>query len=401
VGSRADTDYLLPSDSATSRYGGDENNGPMTLSNVNRQGAGVLGVGLLWDLGNDDDRYQSLRVSQGVGFLGVGALFDEGGEDTYLSEASSQGAAFWGIGALIDAGEDNDVREMYHQGLGFGYVGGAGLLYDEGGDDEYLADIGDPELGGHPVYYSPQRPMTGNSSFTCGAGFGRRADEDRVFLSGGLGLLRDRGDGDDVYTASVFGLGTGYWQGTGLLVDEGGDDAYDALWYIMGGAAHYALAALFDRAGDDTYNELRGVVGVNQGSGHDFSVGLLWDGEGDDWHASSHLGMGTGNCNGIGLMVDAAGNDTYEASSGGSYGMANTSGECDGRPDRQAAPTMGFFVDCGGRDDYEGVPDGEGLEGTIHRQDDSMWIFSGNSTYDVTQYGGGIDDRGGGGLALP
>ena len=401
VGDRDDTDYLLPSDSASSRYQGDDSYGPITLSTINRQGAGVLGVGMLWDLGDGDDHYQSLRVSQGVGFLGVGVLYDAGGSDTYLSEASSQGAAFWGIGAMLDAGEGDDERRMYHQGQGFGYVGAAGLLYDGGGSDGYLADIGAPDLDGHPIYFSPQRPGTGNSSFTGGAGFGRRADEDGVFLSGGLGLLRDRGDSDDVYTASVFGLGTGYWQGTGLLVDEGGDDRYDAIWYIMGGAAHYALAALFDRAGNDTYNELRGTVGVNQGSGHDFSVGLLWDGAGDDWHFAGGLGMGTGNCTGIGLYVDAAGSDTYVASSGGTYGMARTSGECDGQPGRQRVATMGYFVDCGGDDDYSEVPDGTGQEGTIHRDNDTTWVYTGTSEHDIVQFGGGIDGSGGGGLSLP
>ena len=401
VGDPDDTDGVLPSDSPTSRYSGDDNNGPMTLSTVNRQGAGVLGIGMLFDLGDDDDRYQSLRVSQGLGFLGVGVLYDAGGADTYLAEASSQGAGYWGIGALIDMGNGDDQREMFHQGQGFGYVSAAGIMYDEGGGDEYLADIGDPALGGHPFYYSPQRPRTGNSSFTGGAGFGRRGDEDGVFLSGGLGLLRDRGDGADTYTASVFGLGTGYWQGTGLLVDEGGDDAYDALWYVMGGAAHYALAGLFDGAGNDTYNELRGVVGVNQGSGHDFSVGLLWDGGGDDWHYSSWLGMGTGNCNGIGLYVDASGDDTYLSNTGGAYGMGNTSGECDVDAGRRRVATIGFFVDGGGADDYSEVPDAEGREGTVHREDDTLWLFTGTSEYDIVEHGGGIDGTGGGGLSLP
>lgn len=398
---RDDEDWLLPSDASDARYGGDAYNGPVTRSIIDRQGAGVLGVGLLFDLGGEGDRYQSLRGSQGVGMLGVGVLYDEGGADTYLAEASSQGAAYWGIGAALDGGAEGDERRIFHQGQGFAYVGGAGLLHDGGGADQYLADIGDPALGGHPLYYSPQRPNTGNSSFTGGAGFGRRGDEDGVFLSGGIGVLRDRGPGDDVYTASVFGLGTGYWQGTGLLVDDEGDDRYDALWYVLGGAAHYALAAVFDRSGNDTYNELRGTVGVNQGSGHDFSVGLLWDGAGDDWHYASGLGMGTGNCNGIGLFADAQGADTYVSSSGDAYGMARTSTECEVEARRRSTATEGFFLDCDGLDDYSQVPDGTGREGVVHRANDSTWLFTGLSSYDLVQHGGGLDGEGGCGLSLP
>lgn len=396
-----DAPHLLPSDASNARASAGAIYGAFSLSSVPRQGAGVLGVGLLFDLGEEDDVYRSLRASQGAGLAGVGALVDEGGSDRYEAEASSQGAAYFGIGALVDLGDGDDERSTYHEGQGFGYVGAVGVLWDGGGGDRYLADVGDPALGGHPVYYSPQRPGTGNSSFTGGAGFGRRGDEDRVFLSGGVGLLRDRGEGADTYTTSVFGLATGYWQGTGLLVDDGGDDDYDGLWYVLGGAAHYALAALFDRGGDDTYGGLGGVVGVNMGSGHDFSVGLLWDGAGDDHYLSSSLGLGTGNCNGVGLFVDGTGRDVYEATSSGCCGLARTSSECDVRAGRQRAVTMGFFVDGGGVDDYSGVPDGEGREGTVHREDDSLWLFTGLSDYEVTEHGGGVDGEDGAGLTLP
>jgi hypothetical protein len=403
VGDPDDEPWLLPSDERDTRYAGGGGHGPISVSSSPRQGAGVLGVGLLFDLGDARDEYRSLRASQGAGVLGVGAVLDEGGDDLWLAEAAAQGAAYFGIGVAIDAGAGNDERRLFHQGQGFGYVAGAGLLWDGGGDDRYLADIGSPDLGGHPLYASAQLPGRGNSSFTGGAGFGRRGDHDGVFWSGGLGVLRDAGQGSDEYTASVFGLGTGYWQGVGLLVDGGGDDTYDALWYVMGGAAHYALGALFDHGGDDTYGGLRGVVGVSQGSGHDFSVGVLWDGGGRDWHFAGSLGMGTGNCNGIGLAIDEDGADTYVASTGGSHGMARTSTECDAVRDRQVVATMGFLVDAGGDDDdWSAVPDGTDEAGAaVHRANGTTWVYNAASEFDIAQHGGGVDGDGGSGFAGP
>ena len=44
-----------------------------------------------------------------------------------------------------------------------------------------------------------------------------------VALAGGLGALLD-GEGDDVYTAGNWSMGTGYWFGIGMLHDGNGDD---------------------------------------------------------------------------------------------------------------------------------------------------------------------------------
>lgn len=330
------------------RYGGDAYYGPFSLSGTGRQGSGRFGVGLLFDLGGGDDRYVSLRASQGWGQLGVGVLFDDGGSDTYAGEAGVQGAATMGIGLLLDLGEGDDVHTTFSNSQGFAFVQAVGVAYDGGGTDLWHADPGRVSAGGTPVYYSPQLPGDGNSSFVQGAGFGLRGDSTGTYLSGGIGVLRDLA-GDDRYTASVFGQATGYWQGTGYLADGGGADAYDALWYVQAGAAHYALAALLDAGPEaDRYGEGLAPVNVHLGSGHDFSVGVLVDEAGDDRYVLAGLAAGASNCQGVGLFADLDGADTYAAASIFAVGLGNHSAEC---PMRTDAPSTGLFLDSGGDPD--------------------------------------------------
>ena len=59
---------------------------PQSISNINRQGSGRLGYGVLVDLGGGKDIYRSPRMSQGHALFGVGLLWDDGGDDHYLGE---------------------------------------------------------------------------------------------------------------------------------------------------------------------------------------------------------------------------------------------------------------------------------------------------------------------------
>src|SRR5262249_30965508 len=154
---------------------------------------------------------------------------------------------------------------------GFGGAQGAGALVDGDGDDVYTVDVGDPALGGHPLYLSPQLPGKGNSSMSQGAAQGRRpqSQTDAAYMAGGVGILRDR-RGSDRYTGSVFAQGVGYWQGLGMLLDGGGDDSYDALWYIQGSAAHFSLSVFLEEGGNDTYNLTLQPAATSIGLGHDF-----------------------------------------------------------------------------------------------------------------------------------
>jgi len=361
-------------------------NGPVSLSEVSRQGAGRLGIGLLFDLGAEGDSYTSLRMSQGFGALGVGVLHDAGGNDTYRGENGVQGAAVFGIGLLLDDGGD-DSYETYHQSQGFAYAGGVGLLYDRSGSDSYLADPGDPDQGGDPLYYTPQLSGKGNSSFTQGAGLGRRADTtDKIYMSGGLGVIRDL-EGNDTYQASVFAQGTGYWFGTGILADGKGDDHYDGLWYVQGSDAHFALAVLWDDGGNDRYNSKLVPKATSVGVGHDYSVGWLLDLGGDDTYRAPGLSLGSGNDNGMGFLVDVGGSDSYDTKGKRTLGGASL-GSTGAAGPRASVITLGVFIDTQGQDSYV-------VDGNPDPRDDSSWLYQSTNTQQTSEWGVGLDSPGG------
>jgi len=344
----------LPSDADGRFAAGDPAQGqtPISASDRPRQGAGRLGIGILYDAAGND-RYRSPRMAQGFGAMGVGVLVDREGDDKYEAEAGAQGSATFGIGLLLD-GAGNDEHRLYTFGQGFGYTRGFGALVDGDGDDLYFADPGDPEEGGDPLYFTPQLPGRGNSSFVQGAGFGRRDDGGGGYMSGGLGLLADLGEGRDHYVASVFGQGTGYWFGTGVLHDGGGDDLYEGKWYVQGSAAHFALCVFRDKGGNDRHNTERvKPTATSMGVGHDFSVGWLYDDAGDDTYNAPGLSTGSGNVDGWGFLVDGAGTDRYIVPGGavlGGFGSAAGEGGYDSF--RASRPTLGFQVDVGGADTY-------------------------------------------------
>ena len=329
----------LPSDG-----GGRAASPPASLSRVSRQGVGRLGIGLLFDLGVAVDSYRSLRLSQGYGVLGVGVLFDEGGDDIYEAEAVAQGAGAFGIGLLIDrAGNDRYVA--YRMAQGFAYARGFGALWDGAGDDSYLLHPSDV------LYPSSQDRTRTNASLGQGAGFGRRADftPDRVFMSGGLGVLRDV-SGADQYRCGIFGQATGFWYGTGLLSDGAGNDRYDGQWYVQSGSAHFALSVFTEGAGNDVYNQDARRQNVTHGGGHDFSLAVFVERGGDDTYLAPGLSFGAGNAGGTGFFGDAAGTDSYDATRDISLG--NASVETPGDALRRLAHTVGVFLDADGVDTY-------------------------------------------------
>ncbi len=329
----------LPSDGAGRATPG-MYNGPSSRSMISRQGAGRLGIGLLLDLGVEGDSYRSLRMSQGWGSLGVGVLYDRAGDDVYEGESGVQGASSFGVGLLIDdAGNDQHVA--YHAAQGFAYVRAVGVLVDRAGDDEYLGQVDDV------LYVSPQ-DASANSSFVQGVGFGRRDDARGVYMSGGLGVLRDRA-GVDRYTAGVFAQATGYWYGAGMLLEGGGDDHYDARWYVQSGDAHFAVSVLLEDGGNDDYNQLARRMNVAIGGGHDFSIAWFVDASGDDVYRAPGISYGAGNDGGAGIFADLAGTDTYDATGNNSFGHGNAA------PDdelRAATGTIGIFLEADGSDTY-------------------------------------------------
>lgn len=347
----------------------DKDYGPITLSRIGRQGAGLAGIGFLWDLGNGNDTYRSLAISQGFASMGVGVLFDEAGDDDYAAEAGAQGAAVFGIGALIDlAGKDTRKSVTFSQG--FAGTQAAAVLFDASGDDLYACDIGDPTTGGHPLYLSAQLPGKGNTSMCQGAAMGRRpfGANDPSYMAGGIGILRDAG-GVDRYDASVFAQGTGYWQGLGMLLEGGmGGDTYNGAWYIQGATAHFALSLFLEQGGNDNYNPDIDVSATSIGVGHDFSASLHIDEGGDDIYNAPGLSLGSGNINGIGCLINAGGSDTYTAEGDPTLGAGNYSSEQPFGQPRQNAPTIGIFVDAGGNDTYV-------VGGMVRALNNTLWNY--------------------------
>ena len=331
----------LPSDAAGRRSPpAGATYGPSSQSTVSRQGAGRLGVGMLIDLGPEGDTYASHRMSQGYGALGVGILYDAGGNDLYHGEAAVQGAAGFGIGILADR-EGHDRYLAYTESQGFAYARAVGVLWDRAGDDEYFMHPSDV------LYWSPQDPGGSNSSLGQGMGFGRRGDADLIYMSGGLGVLRDA-TGTDRYTAGIFAQASGYWFGTGLLVDSSGNDHYDAQWYAQSGSAHFAVSVLLEEAGNDVYNETARRMNVTLGGGHDYSIAWMIDRAGDDIYRAPNLSIGAGNDEGAGIFADAAGTDTYECTSDFAFGNAHASGDAF----RGMSGTLGLFMDADATDSY-------------------------------------------------
>ncbi|MBI3205962.1 MAG: hypothetical protein HYZ29_30780 [Myxococcales bacterium] len=387
-----DTATRPPSDAA-GRYGLGGAMG-QTLSRVGRQGSGILGVGLLWDLGAEADVYASLALSQGAGAMGLGVLFDGGGADKYVAENTSQGSAMWGIGALIDVAGNDEYRTFYAS-QGFGYVHGVGVAVDGGGDDTWFADPGDPKVGGDSLYPSAQLPKEGNTSMCQGAGFGRRDDAKGLYMGGGHGVLYDRA-GKDAYTASVFAQGSGYWLGFGLFTDKAGNDTYKGLWYVQGASAHFALGAHFDRAGDDVYNKDFPIRATSIGVGHDFSGALHVDLGGDDDYTAPGLSLGCGNSQGAGGLINLGGNDKYTPAGNNTYGCASL-GHGGPYTSRDDMPTYGIFVDAEGTETYA-LPTGapaaaDGATWSLH-------VFESTTGAPKTEHSGGVD-RAPGTVSLP
>lgn len=302
-------------------------------------GAGIGGIGLLFDFDGNDE-YEVEANGLGRGIFGVGLLYDAIGDDKYRAVEKSQGCATAGYAVLMDR-DGKDAYDLYTAGQGYGGPEGLGILADLRGDDAYTAN--DKDL----KYPSAQTPEH-NTSVAQGAGFGWRGDfQFGTSIPGGCGLLYD-GGGNDNYSCGVFGQGVGYWFGTGILYDRGGDDRYNGQWYVQGAAAHFAAGLLLDRAGNDQYS---GPMNMSQGAGHDMAVGFLMDYGGSDGYTAGSLALGASHFSGIGIFVDQTGVDTYKFSGQqrDNLGWA-TPNSADNL--RKVTPGYGLFLDLGGTDAY-------------------------------------------------
>lgn len=320
-------------------------------------GAGLLGYGMVLDVGGNDV-YRAMGRCQGSGSFGVGILADLSGDDLYDCHTSGQGAAYYGVGILSDRAGTDEYR-CFTTSQGYAFTRGCGLLADYG-DGADLYDANDTVID----FPSPQS-ADHNASLSQGFGFGRRADyTDGHSQAGGIGILFDQA-GANRFVCGVFGQGAGYWYGLGMLLSGAGDDTYTGQWYVQGSAAHFAVGILDDPGGSDSY---RAPMNMAQGAGHDFSVGFLIDRAGNDRYEAPNLSLGGGNANGMGFFWDKRGDDVYIAGGGATMGRATVDASAAGSL-RGRNLTLGVFLDTGGRDTYP-----ETLTGTGENR---LWTMDG------------------------
>ena len=306
-------------------------------------GAAIGGVALQIDLAGDDI-YEATDVAQGCGIGGVGLLYDAAGDDRYTAGVHAQGAGAYGYGLLIDgAGSDTYVANKRAQG--FGYTLGAGLLLDAGtGTDSYTAG---PAPDSDAVLSRDPDAV----ALAQGCGFGRRGDgTDGHSTAGGLGWLVD-GGGNDSYTASSLAQGVGYAFGLGFLTDAGGNDTYRGADRRLGVGTQAGIGVVWDGGGADRYIGEDGL-----GAGLDFGLGWLIDVAGNDRYELGSVGLGGAVANGLGFAWDLAGDDTYDASGGPALGRGETAPRIEllAVSLRRGLPTVGLWLDGGGRNEFPG-----------------------------------------------
>jgi hypothetical protein len=196
-------------------------------------------------------------------------LLDEGGDDKYRNNAGGTDTGFTPAAALFDFGDGEDAYgdpEVRQYGVNGGGHGGAGVLVEAGGDDNFTANAGATENGGATNGSGFLLDAGGNETYGDGTsnrgvnGGGRQA---------GSGTLVDIRGNDD-YMASSYGAnGGGHEAGSGLLVDLQGNDTYSADWPGANGGAGFIYVPtpavsvpvshglLFDGAGNDRYDSWR------------------------------------------------------------------------------------------------------------------------------------------------
>ena len=351
------------------------------------QGAGVLGVGILWDV-EGRDRYRAAgSLSQGLAQVGVGLLMDEKGDDHYQATTTAQGAAFFGVGMLVDV-QGNDEYLCNGECQGFGGSGGVGVLLDGRGDDTYRAEVM-PGKVYRPDYHAS---MERNITSAQGVGLGRRGDgSDGHSWAGGLGSLVDL-DGSDRYEAGTFSQGCGYWFGTGVLYEGGGDDVYESVNFSHGSGAHFCIGAVVDEAGDDQHRAIHtGTCAL--GFGWDYTNALMFDREGNDTYVGHEAVLGVANGRSNAFAIDLAGDDRYELSGGGeAFGVAGTMDTIEtfdpARPYFHDGTSMGLFLDVGGTDLYRRgeAADPIAADGFYNRQPPE-----GDPAQELNNYGVGLD----------
>lgn len=265
----------------------------------------------------------------GGGIMGVGMLFDLGGDNLYIGRTQTQGAGhILGVGVLY-TGAGRDTFEAIRAAQGSGLLGGVGLLVDRDGPSTYT--LRSPPLG---VFNGDLTICDDGLRYAQGSSFDRRTGPGPTVV----GILADLG-GDDRYEAGTLAQGFGQGPGFGLLYEAGGNDRYSADDRSQGAAQGRSadlnpqaipgggLALLLDEAGEDVY-----TLGSPRGQG--WSLGTTpGPPPGPNLVDLVDWANAQGKNTAVAVLRDRAGTDAYAGPPGRADGAVLTDG------------VVGVFVD--------------------------------------------------------
>jgi len=303
---------------------------------TDRQGpaAALFGTWIIDDrAGNDRYGVVGGTFSTGAAAFGVGMIIDRGGDDVYMGTQWSIGAAVYGAGIVMDLGEGNDQYLGEFLSIGVGGPRGFGFVFDEVGDELYLADGPKPSIYDTPDVYC---------AFSQGMGFGYRK-----YAAGGIGILYDLA-GNDKYQAGEFSQGGAYYHGLGILRDFAGSDEYHGNRYAQGFGVHQAFGVLIDDAGDDSY---WAMTAADQGSAWDIAAGALLEKMGNDTYTANGMAQGSAAMQAIAYLIDLEGNDSYNAT----MPTQGASGGNSYHWDAYQAFSFSLLLDLGGGEDHYSI----------------------------------------------
>lgn len=301
------------------------------------------GVQILVDMGGGDDTYDSLQMDsavQGAGVLGIGVLYDQGGDDYYAAQSKSP---------LDDETPILKMHAYSHVSQGSA-LGGAGLLIDQAGNDRYLALQTNTDLATHAQGaatldgFGLLRDRSGNDyrSFNLSSGVNGGASQGFATLNGTAYLL-DYGSGRDTYHAGQdLVQGAASLSGFAILHDDGGANDYATVSSI-------GCPAMSSGACRPERPQHMSLAGWSQGYADTAGTGILASGPGNDHYrirsTASTLGeyegksmLAAGVATGFAVLLDEDGSETYDAQAR-SLGYGNGG--------------MGAFIDAAGGDLYQ------------------------------------------------
>lgn len=295
------------------------------------------------DTGGDD--IYNLENNDNESDLGQGNfIIDLSGNDFYSTNSnySLAGSAF-SAGFIFDK-EGDDTYKGKNVSLGSA-ICGMGVLYDEKGNDTYQANkfsTGASAFGvgllvdreGNDTYIANSYSQGFGMTEGVGAIVDNKGNDNYLIDARSL----DIGRYEDHYVSMSQGYGLGlrpyYAGGIGLIIEGEGNDFYSTDIFGQGGAYWYALGCIVDKSGHDKYNSYQ----YAQGAGIHLAVGLLKDYDGWDFYSSDGVSQGCGHDFGFGLLYDVKGNDNYSA-----YSLSQGAGNANG---------IGMLIDESGRDGY-------------------------------------------------